>query len=176
MLSKWHVHAVDYAREANQNENIQIKVVWDENPQRGEKWAAELGVPFEPNLTKVLEDPNLDGVIVDTPTNKHKEIIIQAAQNKKHIFTEKVLAFTVEDCDEIIAVVNENNVKLMVSLPRLTANYYVYAQEVLDKGLIGKLTSIRCRCAHNGAVPYEGNPLGWLPEPSFIKKNVVVEH
>lgn len=170
LLSKWHVHADDYARQAKNNENITIKVVWDEIAERGNKWAKELGVPFEKDLIKVLEDPEIDAVIVDTPTNLHKEIITLAAKQKKHIFTEKVLAFTVRDCEEIFTVIKENEVKLMVSLPRLAENYYLYAQDVLDKGLLGKLTSIRCRCAHNGAVPFEGNPNGWLPNHFFNKE------
>ncbi|WP_026564225.1 Gfo/Idh/MocA family protein [Bacillus sp. UNC41MFS5] len=169
LLSKWHVHADDYARQAKNNENITIKVVWDEIAERGNKWAKELGVPFEKDLVKVLEDPEIDAVIVDTPTNLHKEIITLAAKHKKHIFTEKVLAFTVWDCEEIFTAIKENEVKLMVSLPRLTENYYLYAQDVLDKGLLGKLSSIRCRCAHNGAVPFEGNPNGWLPKHFFNK-------
>lgn len=170
MLSKWHVHAEDYARQANENKNLAIKVVWDEKKDRGEKWAEKLGVPFEKDLEKVLTNPDIDAVIVDTPTNLHKEIIILAAKHKKHIFTEKVLAFTIQDCEEILSVVKENDVKLMVSLPRLTENYYLYAQEILDKGLLGRLTSIRCRLSHDGAVPVEGHPIGWLPEHFFNRE------
>lgn len=170
LLSKWHVHADDYAHQAKQNENITIKVVWDEIAERGNEWAQKLRVPFEKDLVKVLEDPEIDAVIIDAPTNLHKEIIILAAKHKKHIFTEKVLAFTHGDCEDIFSVIKENEVKLMVSLPRLTENYYLYAQDVLDKGLLGKLTSIRCRLSHNGAVPYEGNPNGWLPKHFFNKE------
>jgi scyllo-inositol 2-dehydrogenase (NAD+) len=170
MLSKWHVHAEDYAREATENANLNIEVVWDEKKDRGEKWAEKLGVPFEKDLEKVLTNPDIDAVIVDTPTHLHKEVIILAAKHKKHIFTEKVLAFTIQDCEEILSAVKENDVKLMVSLPRLTENYYLYAQEVLDKGLLGRLTSIRCRLSHDGAVPVEGHPNGWLPEHFFNKE------
>ncbi|MGG3468217.1 Gfo/Idh/MocA family oxidoreductase [Neobacillus pocheonensis] len=170
LLSKWHVHADDYARQANQNKHLQIKLVWDENAERGKEWAKKLAVPFEQDLMKVLTNPEIDAVIIDSPTNLHKEIIILAAENKKHIFTEKVLAFTVEDCNEIYETVEKNKVKLMVSLPRLTENYYLYAEQVLDEGLLGKLTYIRCRLAHNGAVAFEGNPNGWLPKHFFNKE------
>ncbi|NWQ39208.1 Gfo/Idh/MocA family oxidoreductase [Bacillus sp. EB106-08-02-XG196] len=170
LLSKWHVHADDYARQATQNKHLEIKVVWDENAERGNEWAGKLGVPFEQDLLKVLADPEIEAVIVDTPTNLHKEIILLSAKNKKHIFTEKVLAFTMEDCKEIYEAVSNNNVKLMVSLPRLTENYFLYAQQVIDEGLLGKLTYIRCRLAHNGAVPFEGHPNGWLPKHFFNKE------
>ncbi|WHX99755.1 Gfo/Idh/MocA family oxidoreductase [Neobacillus sp. DY30] len=167
LLSKWHVHAADYAHQANQNKHLDIKVVWDENAERGREWASKLGVPFEQDLMKVLSNPEIEAVIVDTPTNLHTEIILLSAKNKKHIFSEKVLAFTVEDCKEIYEAVQKNNVKLMVSLPRLTEDYYLYAQQVVNEGLLGKLTYIRCRLAHNGGVPFEGNPNGWLPKHFF---------
>ncbi|HEU5139647.1 MAG TPA: Gfo/Idh/MocA family oxidoreductase [Bacillales bacterium] len=170
LLSKWHVHADDYAKQAKENPNVSIDVVWDEDPDRGQQWAEKLGVPFEKDLHTVLTNSEIDAVIVDTPTNQHKEVILEAAQNHKHIFTEKVLALTVEDCDEMISAIEANDVELMVSLPRLTESYYLYAQEVLDRGWLGELTSIRCRLAHNGAVPFDGHPHGWLPEHFFNKE------
>ncbi|MCM3733658.1 Gfo/Idh/MocA family oxidoreductase [Fictibacillus nanhaiensis] len=170
LLSKWHVHAVDYAREAQENESISIKMVWDENPERGREWAEELGVSFQPDLKKVFESSEIDGVIVTTATNRHKDIIITAANHGKHIFTEKVLAFTVQECEEIFYAVEKNNVQLMVNLPRLTETFYLYAQEVVDKGLLGDITYIRCRVAHNGSVPTKENPKGWLPEHFYHKE------
>ncbi|ANC76314.1 dehydrogenase [Fictibacillus phosphorivorans] len=170
LLSKWHVHAVDYAREAMENKEITIKTVWDENQERGTQWAEELGVSYEADLQNVLDDSNIDGVIVTTATNRHKEVIIAAANHGKHIFTEKVLAFTVKECEEIFEAVDRNNVQLMVNLPRLTESFYLYAQQSVDKGLLGDLTYIRCRVAHNGSVPSEENSKGWLPQHFYNKE------
>ena len=167
LLSRWHVHADDYASQAGKNEQIRIKAVWDEDSERGHKWAEELGVPFQNDLNMVLSDPEIDAVIIDTPTNLHKEVILAAAKSKKHIFTEKVLAFSVEDCEEILEAIKANNVQFMISLPRLTENYYLYAQDVVNQGLLGKVTMVRCRLAHNGAIPFEGHPTGWLPKHFF---------
>jgi predicted dehydrogenase len=167
LLSRWHVHADDYANEVKKNDQLLIKVVWDEDPKRGKRWAEELNVPFEADLQKVLSNPEIDAVVVNTPTNLHKEVITSAANHEKHIFTEKVLAFSEEDCNEIYNAVEENGVRMVVSLPRLTANYYLYAQKVLDNGLLGKITTIRCRLAHNGAVIEKNKSHGWLPERFF---------
>jgi scyllo-inositol 2-dehydrogenase (NAD+) len=167
LLSRWHVHADDYARQAGNNESISIKLVWDEELERGEKWAKELEVPFERDLQAVMRRSDIDAVIVSTPTNLHKEVILSAAKNGKHIFTEKVLALSLADCDEIYKAVEDANVHLMVSLPRLTENYYLYAQQVVDKGLLGNISFIRCRLAHNGAVPHNASSTGWLPAHFF---------
>ncbi|MFD1397388.1 Gfo/Idh/MocA family protein [Kroppenstedtia eburnea] len=167
LLSKWHVHAPDYARQANDHPHLSIVKVWDEDPRRGQEWATELGVPFASDLNRVLEDPAIDGVIVNTATHLHKEVIMAAARNGKHIFTEKVLALTVADCQEIYATVESAQVKLMVSLPRLTDSTYLYTQQALEQGLLGRLTTIRCRLAHNGAVPSGREERGWLPQRFF---------
>ncbi|SFG24599.1 Predicted dehydrogenase [Halobacillus alkaliphilus] len=167
LLSKWHVHADDYAAQAQENPNITISSVWDEDPARGKEWAEELEVPFVQNLTTLLSDPGIDAVIITSPTNQHKNLILAAAKHGKHIFTEKVLAFTIADCEQIFSAVDAAGVELMVSLPRLTDNYFVYAEQALNQGLLGQLTMVRCRAAHNGAVPTETSPTGWLPDAFF---------
>lgn len=170
LLSRWHVHADDYARQARENEHLSIQLVWDEDAKRGEEWAKELGVPFEKDLQSVLALPSIDAVIVCTPTNLHKEVILSAVKNNKHVFTEKVLAFSVKDCEEIYKAVQDHDVELMVSLPRLTEPAYLYAEKVVTEGWLGQLTTIRCRLAHNGAVPVDGQTQGWLPARFFDKE------
>jgi scyllo-inositol 2-dehydrogenase (NAD+) len=167
LLSKWHVHWVDYMNEAMVNPNISIQRIWDEDAERGQAWAKDLGVEFEKDLDKLLADPSIDAVIVTTPTNMHKDVIIRAANAGKHIFTEKVLALTVEDCNAIYEAVEQNGVQLMVSLPRLVEPYYLFAQEAVDKGLLGDLNSIRVRVAHDGSVPTPEHPEGWLPKQFY---------
>ncbi|QSO51577.1 Gfo/Idh/MocA family oxidoreductase [Alicyclobacillus curvatus] len=167
LLSKWHVHADDYAGQAKRNENVEIKLVWDEQAERGAKWAEALGVAFEADLDKVLTNPEIDAVIVTTPTNAHYALIMAAIRAGKHVFTEKVLAFTRQECLDILHAAKDADVNVMVSLPRLTDAYYVVAQDALDRGLLGNLTSVRCRLAHNGAVPTEQAPSGWLPAHFF---------
>lgn len=170
VFSRWHVHADDYVRAIKDNSDLSIEMVWDEEVERGEAWAKELNVPFEKDLEVVLSNPYIDAVVVNTPTNMHKEVIIAAAKHKKHVFTEKVLAFTVKDSEEIYAAVKEAGVELMVSLPRLTDSNYLYAEKSIKEGWIGKLTMIRCRLAHNGGVASEGQTTGWLPARFYDKE------
>ena len=54
MLSKWHVHAPEYARRLSEMDDVQLTCVWDEIPERGQAWAKELGTAFEPDLDKLL--------------------------------------------------------------------------------------------------------------------------
>mgnify|MGYP001302769134 CR=1 FL=1 len=158
MLSYWHVHAWDYTREAQAHPNTEIVAVWDEIPARGEESASKLGVPFIADLDELLAREDIDGVIVDTPTNIHRDVMVKAAQAGKHIFTEKVLALTTKEVNEIVNAVEEAGVKLTVSLPRLNDWYTTSIQKVLESGDLGAVTMVRVRLSHNGATA------GWLPE------------
>ncbi len=170
MLSRWHVHANDYARQATANPSIEISAVWDEDATRGQNWASELGVPFYSNLDNLLGQADIEAVIVNTPTNLHREVIVKSAKAGKHVFTEKVLAFTTADCKEIFDAVDASKTKLMLSLPRLSDSVNIYAQQAIKEGLLGDITTVRCRVAHNGAVPTAERPHGWLPDYFFDTK------
>lgn len=158
ILSFWHVHAKDYANDAINHPDTEITAVWDEFPSRGREAANQLGVPFIKDLDELMQNPDIDAVIVTTPTNMHHDVMVKAAKAGKHIFTEKVIAPTMKEANEIIAAVQETEVKLAVSLPRLNDSYTFAVQNVIREGLLGELTFVRVRVAHNGAIA------GWLPE------------
>ncbi|WJH34970.1 Gfo/Idh/MocA family oxidoreductase [Paenibacillus sp. CC-CFT747] len=164
MISFWHVHARDYAKQATEHPDTEIVAVWDEIPERGKKEAEERNVRFYDNLDELLADQEIEGVIIDTPTNQHRDVMVAAARAGKHIFTEKVIAPTLAEVNEIIRAVEEAGVKLTVSLPRLNDGYTLAIQKILKEGLLGDLTLVRTRLSHNGATA------GWLPGHFFNKE------
>ncbi|MBD0382709.1 Gfo/Idh/MocA family protein [Paenibacillus sedimenti] len=164
MLSFWHVHARDYAKQAAEHPDTEIVAVWDELEARGKAQAAERGVAFYANLQELLANPEIEGVIVDTPTNLHRDVMVAAAKAGKHIFTEKVIAPTLQEVNDILQAVEAAGVKLTVSLPRLNASYTLAIQEILRQELLGQLTLVRTRLSHNGGLSTASNPKGWLPE------------
>ncbi|GHU73852.1 dehydrogenase [Clostridia bacterium] len=157
MISKWHVHAEGYAKQLQAMPGVNVKYVWDEDPTRGVAWARELGAIFEPTLTQLLDQDDLDAIAVCSPTNMHPEIMIRAAQSGKHIFTEKVLAFTVKDCDHVIDAVKKAGVTFTISFPHRCMPTHIALKKAVDDGWLGKLTLMRVRNAHNGALAE------WLP-------------
>jgi 1,5-anhydro-D-fructose reductase (1,5-anhydro-D-mannitol-forming) len=158
MLSGWHVHAKGYAKEFNAMENVEIAAVWDEDIKRGEEWAKELQVDFEGDLHALLKRKDIDAVAINTPTNMHKEVIVAAANAGKHIFTEKVMALTVEDCLEIAKAVEQAGVKFCISFPFRCFPQNLFAKKVAEEKLIGEITLLRVRNAHNGSIA------DWLPK------------
>jgi len=164
-ISLWHVHAWDYIKQAQEHEDTVMAAVWDEDAARGQEAAERLNVPFYASLEDMLAQDNIDAVIVDAPTRLHEDVITAAAKAGKHIFTEKVIASTIKEVNTIISDVQDNGVKMTVSLPRLNDGYTLTIQDVLNQGLLGKVTYVRVRLSHNGAIA------NWLPEHFYDLKD-----
>ncbi len=164
VLSRWHVHADQYAREVAANDRAEVALAWDEQPDLGAEWAAKLGVPFEPDLGRLLVRDDIDAVTVTAPTDMHPDVMVRAAEAGKHIFTEKVLATTVADAERIAAAVATAGVAFCISFPRRCTPDILYARQALDEGLLGRVTALRVRIAHDGAVR------DWLPEHFYDPK------
>ena len=160
ILSRWHVHADGYAREFQARPDVKLTAVWDEEPDKGRKFAENFGLDFEPDLDKLLARSDVDAVCVNAPTNMHRDVMVKAARAGKHIFTEKVLALTAAECADIRAAVEESGVKFCISFPHRCFPHNLMAKKVLEDGLLGEVSYVRVRNAHAGA------SAGWLP-PHF---------
>jgi predicted dehydrogenase len=158
VLGFWHVHAPDYAREVREHPDTELVAAWDPEVRRGTERAAELGVEFVPDLGELLARADVDAVTVTTATDRHRDVILAALRAGKHVFTEKLLAPTVAECEELIDAAREQDVALVVSLPQLATSTTRTIRRLLDEGALGQLTYVRVRMAHNGWIG------GWLPE------------
>ena len=158
MLSRWHLHAKLYAKQAKESGKAEIVAVWDELPERGRDWAAELGADFEENLDAILARADVDGVVIDTPTSMHAEVIMKAAKAGKHIFTEKAMTLTMKEAREVEKVVKESGVMFMISFVHRINGVYDVIKQTLEKGLLGDISKFRMHYSHSGA------SAGWLPE------------
>lgn len=179
MLSFWHVHGKDYARETDEHPDTEIAAVWDEVPERGRAEAAARGVPFFENLDELLAQPNIDAVVVDAPTNMHREVMIAAARAGKHIFTEKVIASTLRDAEEIVREADRAGVRFVVSLRRLPFASTRAIKKIVDQGLLGDITLVSVRDGHSAVLPSATNPRGFLSDefldPALAQGGVLID-
>lgn len=106
LISAWHVHTKKFMARILAKK-VDCVYVWDFDEVRGKQAADEYHAQFEVDYRVILADETIDAVIVEAPTTMHKELIILAAQAKKHIFSEKILALTSQDCLEIEAAIRK---------------------------------------------------------------------
>ena len=161
LISRWHAHSQKpderYLNEFLTCPDCQVVCVWDKDPEIARQWASEHGVEAETDLYKVLDREDVDGILVTSAPDDHVEIMVAAAQRKKHIFTEKVLAKTLEEAEIIRKAVKENGVKFCISFQRQAIKQLAYAKKLVQDGTLGPPVNYRCMCGHNmgitGALP-----------------------
>ena len=99
--------------------------------------AKELDVPVYASFEAALAHDLFDGVVITTPTFTHRELTVLATAAGKHVFCEKPLALTLDDCDEMIACAEDACVALQVGFVRRFQPEFVEAKRRIDAGEIG---------------------------------------
>ena len=91
----------------------------------------------------LLADPEVNAVYVATPVGLHCQHTIMAAEAGKHVLCEKPMAMTVQECREMIASCQANDVKLMIAYYRRTYPVVQRMKQLLAEGAIGQPMLVR---------------------------------
>lgn len=123
----------------NRIKTAEVVAVCGRTPEKVEKVREEYDIPYGfTSVDELLALPELDAVVIATGADAHKEPILKACAAGKHIFCEKPLAKTLEDCKEIEAAVKGNAGKCFtVGFMRRFDPSYAEAKERIEAGEIG---------------------------------------
>lgn len=154
MISRWHKYAITH------NVNSALVGVTDAFPANAEKAASEWNVECFKSADELLSSPYIDAVSICTPSGKHAEYAIKAAEHGKHVLIEKPLALTPEDCDRVINAANEHGVKISVVSQLRFCKQVGYVKELLGAGKLGKILTCELSMRYYRAPEYYNNS-GW---------------
>lgn len=136
----------ELARILKEHDDAFIVAVYD--PENGEAIAKELHCDACASLDELVSREDIDCVLVATPNNLHKEPVLKAAQNKKHVFCEKPIALSYQDCDDMVKACENNGVIFMAGHIMNFFNGVQQAKRFINEGKIGKV--LFCHSARNG--------------------------
>ncbi|HIE51177.1 MAG TPA: Gfo/Idh/MocA family oxidoreductase [Armatimonadetes bacterium] len=88
------------------------------------------------DVARLLEDEGIDVVLICTHHDSHRPLCIQAAQAGKHVFVEKPLTLSIEDCQEVERAVEGAGVKLMVGFQARFSPFSQKLKEVIPRPLV----------------------------------------
>ena len=77
------------------------------SPEKAKRWRAQYGIPERnvysyDTIGKMAENPEIDVVYIVTPNALHAEQTIACAKAGKHVFCEKPMAVSVDECQRMI--------------------------------------------------------------------------
>ncbi len=122
-------------------ERTQIIAAADSHEERlqgfGRRWNVQR---LYSNYEEMMDNEELDIVSICTYPIPHRDITMKVAvSGVKAIFCEKAMATCLREAEEMIAVCDENNVKLTINHTRRWDWRYRKAKELVDSGEIGQL-------------------------------------
>jgi predicted dehydrogenase len=134
---------------------------------------------YEPNLKKgaaaiggnprtyldyrqLLDREKVDAVLIATPLYEHFRITRDALLASKHVFCEKSLVFKPEEVHALRKLAGEHPKQILqVGLQRRYSQFYQTAKQMIDKGLLGKVTHVNAQ--------WNRNP-GWVMKPDPVRQ------
>jgi predicted dehydrogenase len=125
--------------------------------------AADYGVPVEDTVEALLARPDVDAVILATPHTTHLPYTRLAAAAGKHVFCEKPMAVTVEECDAMLAACREAGVQLAVASQSRENPMLIEAKRLVDEGAIGEIRMVRML---SSTVGWDVGDLSWIEDPA----------
>lgn len=129
-----------YARYlAHRVAGARLVAVADPNADRLQQFAEEIpGVRQYSDHRELLDDPDVEAVLVVTPTSTHKQVVLDAVARRKAIFCEKPIALELDDAHAIVAAVEQAGVFFHAGFQRRFDPGYLAAKRKIEEGAIGR--------------------------------------
>jgi myo-inositol 2-dehydrogenase/D-chiro-inositol 1-dehydrogenase len=115
-----------------------VVAIADVNLQSASEVAKEYGITSVfTNFIDVINHPEVEAVVICSPTDTHAQYIVDAAKAGKHIFCEKPIDLSLEVIKGALSAVKEAGVKLMVGFNRRFDPNFMKIKQLVDDGKIG---------------------------------------
>jgi len=107
--------------------------------------------PIE-DFNALLERDIVDAIVIATPTNTHHSLALKALKKGIHVFVEKPLAETSEQCKDLIEAAKVHDCVLFVGHVFLHSSPVLKLKELIEAGELGNINYISSRRLNLGPV------------------------
>ena len=139
---------------------------WARRPEGREAFAAKHGARAAGSLEELLADPELEGVIITTSHQSHREMVEAAASAGMHVFVDKPFTNTVEDGLAAIAAARDAGVLLQVGHQRRRTPAKRRIKAMLDAGELGDVETVVTNQSIPNGFKMPETAWRWDPEQS----------
>jgi predicted dehydrogenase len=140
---------------------VSLRAVHSASGARGKSYAERFGAAYSSSdYEEILRDPEIDVVLIVTRHEHHFAQALAALQAGKHVFIEKPMALTDEECRQLNQAVRETGKQLTVGFNRRFAPFYVEQKKLLSRRTSPAV--VNCRMNSPGLVGSF-----WAADPTF---------
>jgi len=147
--------------------NAELTAICDMNEEKLQQVKRDWNIPYAyTDFDEMIKNEELDAVVITSPSALHTKQIAMALEAGLHVFSEKPLGTTVEECKIAEEAVEKHPDKVfMLGFMRRYDPSYAYAKKKIENGEIGKPILFRGysqdpESAIEGAIAYAGHSGG----------------
>jgi predicted dehydrogenase len=161
--------------------DVDDKGVWKGTVRRGFEHITPYGsearqkIKVFTDYRELLNDTKLgiEAVVIALPLHLHATVAMDAMKAGKHVLCEKLMAWNINWCKQMIKVAEETDRILCIGHQRHYSLLYAHAVEVMKSGILGDVKHIRALWHRNNAQPKvdkDGKPIpdmyrdSWRPD------------
>lgn len=125
-------------------QDVDLVALWDPDPENARTLQRMIG---SGNVIDTLDDiweQDLDAVIVSSPVFAHAEQTIAALERGVHVFCEKAMARSVQECQAMVDAAEKAGKVLMVGFMKRYDKSFLKATEMVEAGDLGRPFEVRC--------------------------------
>ncbi len=154
------------ARNLNQNSDVEFTGILEIDKDLHKKISEDYPeIPIFNNIDEIGDDH--DAAIVSTPATTHFSIGQNLLGKGLHVLIEKPLATSVDDCEILISIAKEKQLKLMVGHTYLYNASVIKIKEIIESGEIGKLLTVHSERLNLGQIRQDINVMWNLAPHDF---------
>ncbi len=129
------------------------------------KETAHRDIKVYDNYKELLADPKIEAVVIAVPLHLHAQVAMDAMQAGKHVLCEKLMAWNVAQCKQMIEVSDKTDRILTIGHQRHYSLLYAHGVELLKSGDLGDIRHIRALWHRNNTWPRLG------PDGTVVKEH-----
>jgi predicted dehydrogenase len=163
------VHALHVHELARDTKTCELVAVADLDPNRAQAFLTDVGssVPAFGSVDELAKARICDAVVLVTPTNNHREHAATLVKSGHRVMVEKPLTGTLEGDREFAAELDAKYPNaLMLAFQRRFDAPLMYAKELVDSGIIGKVFKVYSALEDSNPAPNGYASGGILPDMS----------
>jgi len=122
-------------------EKIRVKTIYSVNLTK-DIWPRIEGINYTDNLDTLLGDPEIEAVIISTPSQFHYDMAKKVILAGKNCVVEKPFTETLEQAKELLELAKQNGVTVQSYQNRRFDSDFLTVQKVINSGVLGEILEV----------------------------------
>ena len=155
------------ARGALRGDVIELASCFSRSQEKRTAFQEEFGVPKSAaTLDELLADDDVEGVLITTPNDTHRDLIVASLESGKAVYTDKPITHTLEQAIDVRAAVERTGGVLAVGHSARRLSGCRTMKRWIDDGLLGDVSLVEANFSNERGLELTPETWRWYADKS----------